>query len=126
MTPDASLVAVLVAIGAALVASAGAGFWLLARRISRGSAAVRDRMLMAEAALRRDVPVLRGHMDVVTARVDVLRTQWAASDVAVVDMTDSLASIRGSLEGLTRGRLAALIRGAGIVSKMAQVALLWR
>ena len=61
-----------------------------------------------------------------TDRVDRLREEWAATDQAVTDVADTLASARGSLEGLTRGRLALLIRGAGIVSKTAQLALLWR
>lgn len=49
-----------------------------------------------------------------------------ATDRRMVAAIGSMTSLRHSLEGLTQGRLATLIRGAGIVSKVAQFALLWR
>jgi hypothetical protein len=125
--PDTnSVVAALVVAGATLVVCVATGVWLLSERFARDSARARHGMEARAGALRRDAPGLRLRIDHATVRVDRLREEWAASDQAVTDMTESLVSLRGALEGLTRGRLAILIRGAGIVSKAAQVALLWR
>jgi hypothetical protein len=125
--PDtSSLVAVLVAVCALFVAGLAAGVVLLASRSTHGAAQARQRVTELTIAVRRDAPGTRARIEQSASRVDRLREQWAATDEAVTDVTDSLISLRGSLERLTKGRLAMLIRGAGIVSKAAQVALLWR
>jgi hypothetical protein len=125
--PDtSSLVAVLAAVCALLVAGAAAAVSLFAARAARASAHTRRRLHEQTATVRRDGPALRARIDQASSRVGRLREQWAATDDAMTGMTGTLGSMRGSLEGLTRGRLAMLIRGAGIVSKAAQVALLWR
>ena len=127
MDPEASnLVAVLSAVCALLVAGVAASVSLLAIRWSRGASRTLRELTVQASVVRRDVPVLRARIDRATSRIDRLGEQWAATDRAVSDMTVTLTSMRGTLEGLTRGRLAMLIRGAGFVSKAAQVALLWR
>ena len=127
MDPDSnSLVAVLVAACATLVVGIAVSVTLLSIRIGRGTSRAGLRMRTQASEVRRDAPGLRMRIEGATDRVDRLREQWAATDQAVTDVADTLASARGSLEGLTRGRLALLIRGAGIVSKTAQLALLWR
>jgi hypothetical protein len=125
--PDTSdLVAVLVAVCALLVVGFAAGVTLLAIRFRSGAIRARDRVTVMTSDVRRNAPGVRARIELSASRVDRLREQWAATDQAVTDLTGSLTSLRGSLERLTRGRLAMLIRGAGIVSKAAQVALLWR
>ncbi len=127
MDPETnSLVAVLVAVCALLVAGIAAAVSLFATRVARTMTLARERLDAQTTRLRHDGPVLRAQVEQARVRVDRLREEWAATDEAVTDMTATLASVRGSLEGLTRGRLAMLIRGAGIVSKAAQLALLWR
>ena len=127
MDPDTrSLVAVIVAVCALLVVGFAAGVTLLAIRSTRGAITARGRVTALTSDLRRDAPGVRARIEQSAIRVDRLREQWAATDQAVTDLTGSLTSLRGSLQRLTRGRLAMLIRGAGIVSKAAQVALLWR
>ena len=127
MDPDTSdLVAVLVAVCALLVVGFAAGVTLLAIRFRSGAIRARDRVTVMTSDVRRNAPGVRARIELSASRVDRLREQWAATDQAVTDLTGSLTSLRGSLERLTRGRLAMLIRGAGIVSKAAQVALLWR
>jgi hypothetical protein len=125
--PDSSeLVAVVVAVCALLVVGIAAGLTLLVIRLTQGASLARRHMTEQVSTLRHDVPGLRARIDHAASRVDRLREEWAATDQAVTDMTVTLASMRGSLERLTRGRLAMLIRGAGLVSKAAQLALLWR
>jgi hypothetical protein len=127
VSPEASsLVAIVVAVGAALVACAAAGSLLLAARVARGAAGARDGLARATVALRREGPSLRDRMAATTRRLDLLRVRWVATDQAMAGLTASLGSVRGSLERVTQGRLATVIRGAGIVSKVAQFALLWR
>jgi hypothetical protein len=125
--PDSNtLVAVLVAACATLVVGIAAGVTLLSIRVRTGASRAGLRMREQASEVRRDAPGLRVRIERAADRVDRLRQQWAATDQAVTDVADTLASARGSLEGLTRGRLALFVRGAGIVSKAAQVALLWR
>jgi Spy/CpxP family protein refolding chaperone len=125
--PDTrSLVAVLAAVCALLVAGAAAAVSLFAARVARDSTRTRHRLHAQTTMVRHDGPVLRARIERASSRIDRLREQWAATEDAMTSMTGTLASMRGSLEGLTRGRLAMLMRGAGIVSKAAQVALLWR
>jgi hypothetical protein len=125
--PDSNdLVAVLVAACATLVVGAAAGVTLLSIRFRIAASRATLRMRTQASDVRRDAPELRLRIERAAGGVDRLREEWRATDQAVTDMTGTLASVRGSLEGLTRGRLALLIRGAGIVSKAAQVALLWR
>ena len=127
MDPDSnSLVAVLVAACATIVVGIAAGVTLLSIRFRAGASRTALRMRTQASETRRDAPELRMRIERAAGRVDRLREEWVATDQAVTDLTGTLTSMRGSLEGLTRGRLALLIRGAGIVSKAAQVALLWR
>ena len=127
MDPDSnSLVAVLVAACATLVVGIAAGVTLLSIRVGTGASRAGLRMRTQASEIRRDAPGLRMRIERATDRVDRLREEWAATDQAVTDLADTLVSARDTLEGLTRGRLALLIRGAGIVSKAAQLALLWR
>ena len=127
MGPDTSeLVAVVVAVCALLVMGVAAGLTMLATRLTRDASLARRRITTQASTLRHDVPGLRARIDQAASRVDRLRDEWAATDKAVTEMTVTLASMRGSLERLTRGRLATLLRGAGLVSKAAQFALLWR
>lgn len=127
MSPDAnSLVAAFVAVGAVLVACVAVGFALLAARLRVGSARATDRLVRAIPAVRRDAVRMRVTLMTASDRLDRLRDQWRETDRVAGDTSMSLAAVRGSLERLTRGRLATLIRGAGMVSKVAQFALLWR
>ena len=127
MDPDSnSLVAVIVAACAILAVGVAAGVTLLSIRFRTGASTATLRMRTQASEVRRDAPELRMRIERVAGRVDRLREEWAATDQAVTDLTGTLESVRDSLEGLTRGRLALLIRGAGFVSKAAQVALLWR
>ncbi len=127
MDPDtSSLVAVVVAVCALLVAGVAAGLTLLAIRLGKHASVARARMTAQASTLRREGPARRARIEEAAARVDRLRDEWAATDQAVSDMTDTLAAVRGSLERLTQGRLAMLIRGAGVASKAAQLVLLWR
>jgi hypothetical protein len=121
-----SVVAVLVLACALLVAGLAAGSALLVTRLLHGASVARHRLIEQTTSLRRQGPASRARMEQAANRVDRIRDEWAATDRTVADMTVTLATMRGSLEGLTRGRLAMLIRGAGFVSKAAQVALLWR
>ena len=127
MDPDTStLVAVLIAVCALLVVGVAASVSLLAIRFSRGATRACRGLTDQASAVRREAPALRTRIEGATTRIDRLREEWAATDQAVTDMTVTLASMRGSIQQLSRGRLATLIRGAGIVSKAAQLALLWR
>ena len=127
MSPDTnSLVAVVAAVCAVLVACVAVVLVLLTRRLTGGSARARQQLAAAAAVVRTDSPRLRARLEATTVRMGQLEERWSAADRAVSDMTGSLASMRGTLESLTQGRLAMLIRGAGIVSKVAQFALLWR
>jgi hypothetical protein len=127
VSPDTSnLVAVVVAACAVLAACVGVGVVLLAARLAHGTTRARTRLTEASSVVRQDAPRVRERLELATGRIDRLREVWVASDQATTDLTGSLASARRSLEGLTQGRLAVLIRGAGIVSKVAQFALLWR
>lgn len=127
MSPDAnSLVAAFAAVGAVLVACVAVGFALLAARVRVGSARATDRLVRAIPAVHQDAARIRLTLTTASDRLDRLRDQWRDTDRVVSDMSVSLVAVRGSLERLTRGRLATLIRGAGMVSKVAQFALLWR
>ncbi|MFN8519275.1 MAG: hypothetical protein U0667_07785 [Chloroflexota bacterium] len=127
MDPVASsLVALVAAAGAALVACVAVGFVLSATRMTRRSAQARVRLDRATTSLREDAPRLRGRLEAAVGHLQTVGDRWVATDRAMADMTTSLATLRGSLERITQGRLAMLIRGAGIASKVAQFALLWR
>lgn len=127
MDPEAnSLVAVVVAVCALLVVGAAAGITLLAIRLAHGASVTGHRLAQHASAVQQEGPALRARIHEATSRVERIREEWAAADQSVTDVTATLASMRGSLERLTRGRLATLIRGAGLVSKAAQLALLWR
>lgn len=127
MDPDAnSLLAVLAAVCAALVACVAVGIVLLATRVGVRSGRARHRLELTTSTLRRDGPRVRRRLAASTARLESMRLRWSASDLVMTGVGKSLASVRESLERLTRGRLATLIRGAGMVSKVAQFALLWR
>jgi len=99
---------------------------LSATRMARRSAQARVRLDGAMTSLRRGAPRLRGRLDAAAHRLQALGDRSVATDRAMADLTTSLATVRGSLERITQGRLAMLIRGAGIASKVAQFALLWR
>ena len=127
MDPDAnSFLAVLAAVCAVLVACLAAGVVLLATRVRASATRGRDRLTVTTSTLRRDLPRVRERLTASTARLVSMRDRWAATDRAMTEIGGSLASVRESLERLTRGRLATLIRGAGIVSRVAQFSLLWR
>lgn len=127
MIPDtSSLIAALVAVCAVLVACVAVGIVLLAGRMRRRLGVARERFVQTTAALRRDGPRVRHLLARIEADLDRVQRQDAAMDRRLVGMTSSLVPIRQSIEGITRGRLAVLIRGAGVVSKAAQFALLWR
>lgn len=127
MSPDpSSLVAALVAVGAVLVACVAVGLALLAARVRRGSARATERLGRATPAIRQDAARVRATLTMASDRLDRVGAQWRAGDAAMSGVTVSMAALRGSLERFTRGRLATLIRGAGVVSKVAQFALLWR
>lgn len=127
MSPEAnSLVAVVVAVGAALVACAAVGLVLLATRMVDASVRARVRIERAMVVVGEDAARFRHRIEAAAGQLDALRARWVATEGATSRATTSLASARRSLEGITKGRLAMLIRGAGIVSKVAQFALLWR
>jgi hypothetical protein len=127
VSPDTnSLVAAIAALCAAVMACVAVSVVLLVRRSSGGATQARHRLTAAASSVRSDGPRLRAHLATTAHRVGQLQEGWQATDRAVGELTDTLGSVRGSLEGLTKGRLATLIRGAGIVSKVAQLALLWR
>jgi hypothetical protein len=127
VSPDtSSLVAVIAALCAVAAACVAVGAVLLARRLTADSVRARRQLAAAASVARTDGPRVRARLDATTERMGQLEVRWSAADRAVSEMTGTLASARGSLEGLTRGRLAMLIRGAGIVSRAARFALLWR
>lgn len=127
MSPDANnLVAIVVTVCAILTAGAAVGVVVLARRVSGASRQVRDRLGTAASVVRRDGPVLRDRLVTATDRLDRMRGRSDDTERAMADLTRSLTGVRVSLERLTRGRLAMLIRGAGVASRAAQFALLWR
>lgn len=78
------------------------------------------------SSVRHEGPRLRRRLSVTGDQADRLVARAEATDRRMVAAIGSMTSLRHSLEGLTQGRLATLIRGAGIVSKVAQFALLWR
>ncbi len=127
MSPDIStLIAALVAACAVLVASAAVGLVLLARRLRMWSTSACVRLDRAGDMLCREAPRVRLLLGRLDADVERIRRQDAAMDARLVGMSASLLTIRRTIEGVTQGRLATFIRGAGILSRVAQFALLWR
>jgi hypothetical protein len=58
--------------------------------------------------------------------VEGMRVEGASLERDIVRLTDSLREQREGIERVTRGRLATVIRVAGVMSKAARFALLWR
>lgn len=121
-----SLIAAFVAVAAVLVACAAVGAVLLATRVRGRLAATRHDLARSTERVGRDVPRVRDLLGGIDATLVRLRRQDAAMDRRLVRMTEGLVPIRRTIEGVTRGRLALLLRGAGALSRAAQFALLWR
>ncbi len=127
MSPESALLvavaiavcAVIAAGSAVLIVRATAGYrrTLLWRREELGHAEIR--VSHAAAAARDDVERVR-------ATVDRMREERASWDDEMRRLTHTLREQRTTIEGMTRGRLARIIRMAHLVSKAAQFAFLWR
>ena len=127
MSPESALLAavviavcaVIAAGSAVLIVRATAGYrrTLVRRREELGHAEVRVSHAAADA---------RDGVERVGAAVGRLRVERAAWDDEMRRLTDALRTQRRNIEGMTRGRLARIIRVAHLVSKAAQFAFLWR
>ena len=120
------LVAALVAVCAVLVACAAVLVVLLARWVNGRASGATERLRSLTSAVGREAPAARHRLTRAADRTDALRERWRVADRTLDGPTGSLAAVRGSIESMTQGRLAGLIRAAGLVSRAAQVALLWR
>jgi hypothetical protein len=78
------------------------------------------------SSVHREAPIARLRLAQAGERVDQLRRRWAAGDRAMGKLSRSLVAARASIERITRGRLAGVVRGAGLLSRTAQLAWLWR
>jgi hypothetical protein len=121
-----ALVAALVAACAVLVACAAVVVVLLGRAVGGRSSQASERLRRATSAVALEAPAARRRLMASADRIDALHQSGAAADRVVGGLTGSLADMRGAIEGMTQGRLARLIRTASLVSRAAQVALLWR
>ena len=121
-----SLIAALVAVAAVLVACAAVVAVLLAVRLQGRLPGTRRELTEATARVGRELPRVRALLGSMEADLVRLRRQDAEMDRRLVSMTESLVPIRRTIESITRGRLALLIRGAGVVARAAQFTLLWR
>jgi hypothetical protein len=121
-----ALVAALVAACAVLVACAAVVVVLLGRAVGRRSSQAGERLRRATSVMGLEAPAARRRLIAAADRIDALHQSGAASDQRLGGLTGSLADLRGAIEGMTQGRLARLIRTASLVSRAAQVALLWR
>jgi hypothetical protein len=99
---------------------------LLGARVRGRLAGTRDELAGGTERVRRDIPRIRDLLGRIQADLVRLRQQDAAMDRRLGRMTEGLETVRRTIEGVTRGRSAALIRGARVVSRAAQFALLWR
>jgi len=122
----AFFVAVIVALCAVLVAS---GAVLIVRAAFRGGVAlVRQREAFGQSSVRvsRESAVLRDRIERTTMALGQIRNDGMAWDQEMQRLTESLRTQRESIDRMTQGRLASVIRVARMVSKAAQFAFLWR
>jgi len=122
----AQFVAVIVVICAVLVAG---GTTLMVRAASRNRAGlVQRREAVERSAVRvsRESAELRDRMEHVTRSLERMRVDGTSWERDMQRWTGSLREQRASIERMTQGRLASIIRMARVVSKAAQVAFLWR
>jgi hypothetical protein len=119
-------VAVIIAI-CAVVAAATAMVVIRAASRSRSSM-VRRRESIGRAAVRtsRDSADTRDQMQQASTALERVRGEGASWDADMIRLTNTLRAQRAGIDGMTHGRVARLIRLAGLVSKAAQVAFLWR
>ncbi len=118
--------AVIIAIGAALVAG-GAVF--IVRAASRGRAGLergRDAIGRSAVGISRDAADARDMMERVTTSLEQVRVDGSGWQDDMQRLTESLRMQRDGIERMSRGRLASTIRLARMVSKAAQFAFLWR
>jgi len=122
----ALLVAVIIASCAVLAAVTAVVVIRVASR--SGSVMVRRRETFGRATVRtsRDAADLRDQLDRTTRALERMRANGASLDDDMIRLTKSLQAQRAGIEGMTHGRMARVIRLAGLVSKAAQVAFLWR
>jgi len=122
----ALLVAVIIACCAVLAAVTA----VVVIRVASGSGSVmvRRRETIGRATVRtsRDAADLRDQLERTTRALEQMRANGASLDDGMIKLTKSLQAQRTGIERMTHGRLATVIRFAGLVSKAAQVAFLWR
>ncbi len=89
---------------------------------------VRRRETIGRATVRtnRDAAGLRDQLEGTTRALERLRASGASLDDDMIRLTRSLQAQRTGIEGMAHGRMATVIRLAGLVSKAARVAFLWR
>lgn len=116
----------IIAICAVLVAGSAVPIVRAAAR--SGSGLARRREVIGRAAVRisRDAADARDRMARTTTTVERMRVDGMSWDQDMDRLTNSLRAQRQSIERMTQGRLAKVIRLAGVVSKAARVAFLWR
>jgi hypothetical protein len=125
--PESALLEAVIIVTCAVIAAVGAV--VMVRALSRSrSALVQQRAESIRAAdqARRDAAALRVQMEHTRATVERMRIDGATWDRDIGRLTDSLRAQRNGIEQVTRGRLATVIRMAGVMSKAARFALLWR
>lgn len=121
-----SLIAALVAVVAVLMACVAAGLVLLAVRGPARLAGTRRGLARTTGRVAQELPRVRRLLEDMEVDLVRLRQQDVEMDRRLSAATDTLVPVRRAIEGVTRGRLAVLIRGAGMLSRAAQFALLWR
>ena len=89
---------------------------------------VERREAMGRTAVRmsRDAAGLRERMVHTATAVERMRSDGAHWDEDIGRLTEALRAQRKGIEQVTHGRLAMVIRMAGVVSKAARFAFLWR
>lgn len=116
----------MIAIGAILMACGGV---LLVRALGRyrsGLMRRRDALGRANGSVRRVCADVRDRSAGTAASAERMRRDGESWDVDMSRLSQSLREQRPAIERLTHGRLAMGARVAGLISKAAQIAFLWR
>ena len=127
MRPEtAFFVAVIVALCAVLVASGAVLTVRAAFRVRTGLVRRREAIGQSSVRVSRESAELRDQIERTTLALGQMRNDSASWDHEMVRLTGSLRTQRESIDRMTQGRLASVIRVARMVSKAAQFAFLWR
>jgi leucyl aminopeptidase (aminopeptidase T) len=127
VSPESALLAaVIIAICAAISAGSAVLIVRATGRYRRLLALRREELGHAEVEVSHVAADARDGMARVVVAAERMREEEASWDDELRRLTHVLQEQRANIEGMTRGRLARIIRVAHMVSKAAQFAFLWR